>query len=120
MGIEYSRVLAGYWMDAFNAHDLEQLLSLYGDNAVHYSPKLREKQPETQGRVQGKDALRVWWAGAFERLPKLRYELERLTIEGDRVFMEYVRKTPGELDLFVAEVLHIQNGLIVESRVYHG
>jgi hypothetical protein len=34
--------------------------------------------------------------------------------------MEYIRKVKGEEDMLIAEVLEIQNGLIVASRVYHG
>jgi hypothetical protein len=34
--------------------------------------------------------------------------------------MEYTRIVPGEPEMNVAEVLEIENGLIVRSRVYHG
>jgi hypothetical protein len=34
--------------------------------------------------------------------------------------MEYFRHVNGEEDLPVGEVLEIENGLIVHSRVYHG
>jgi hypothetical protein len=33
--------IAFKWFDAFNNHQLEQLLSLYDDDAEHYSPKLK-------------------------------------------------------------------------------
>jgi hypothetical protein len=32
--------IAHQWFEAFNQHDLEKLLSLYDENAEHYSPKL--------------------------------------------------------------------------------
>ena len=108
------------WIKAFNEHDLEQLLSLYNDNAVHYSPKLKIRQPETNGFVKGKDALRSWWKDAFDRLPTLQYELTSLTANSERVFMEYTRSVEGESDMKVAEALEIKDGLIVASRVYHG
>jgi ketosteroid isomerase-like protein len=107
------------WFDAFNAHDLEMLLALYDEQAEHYSPKLKVHKPETNGLIKGKPALRAWWADAFKRLPELHYELIQLTAEGKQVFMEYIRKTPGEEDLRVGEVLVIRNGKIVASRVYH-
>jgi hypothetical protein len=34
--------------------------------------------------------------------------------------MEYIRKVPNEDDMLVAEVLEIENGKIIASRVYHG
>jgi len=50
--------IAFKWFDAFNSHNLEQLLSLYDDDAEHYSPKLKIHKPETNGLVVGKQALR--------------------------------------------------------------
>jgi ketosteroid isomerase-like protein len=112
--------IATSWFAAFNAHDLEALLALYADDAVHYSPKLKVRRPDTGGWVRGKEALRDWWRDAFERLPTLRYEVTKLTADDDQVFMEYIRHVAGEEDLRVGEVLEVRHGAIVASRVYHG
>ncbi len=120
MSAQNNKQIATKWFEAFNAHDLEKLLSLYNDNAQHYSPKLKIRMPETQGLIKGKQALREWWQDAFDRLPTLQYEVIKLTADEDQVFMEYIRRVDGEDDLSVGEVLQIDNGLIVFSRVYHG
>ena len=112
--------IAAKWFKAFNEHKLEDLLSLYHDEAQHYSLKLKIRQPETNGMVSGKPALRAWWRDAFDRLPTLNYIPTTLTANDDRVFMEYTRKVTGEADMLVAEVLEIKDGMIVASRVYHG
>lgn len=115
-----NKQIASTWFEAFNEHNLEKLLALYDDNAQHYSPKLKIRQPETKGLIKGKDALREWWQDAFDHLPSLQYEVIRLTADEEQVFMEYIRHVDGEEDLPVGEVLQIGNGLIVFSRVYHG
>ena len=112
--------IAFKWFDAFNNHNLEQLLSLYDDDAEHYSPKLKIRKPETQGMIIGKQALREWWQEAFDRLPNLNYKVTSLTANGDRVFMEYIRFVDGEENRLVAEVLIVKEGKIIASRVYHG
>jgi limonene-1,2-epoxide hydrolase len=112
--------IAYKWFEAFNQHNLEQLLSLYDDNAQHFSPKLKIRKPETNGLVIGKEAMREWWKDAFDRLPTLHYKVTSLTANTDRVFMEYVRSVENEDDMLVAEVLEIRDGKIVLSRVYHG
>ena len=94
-------------------------MSLYDDDAEHHSPKLKVHQPETNGLIKGKNALRNWWADAFQRLPNLHYEVLKLTADDEQVFMEYIRQTLGETDLRVGEVLVIKNGKIISSRVYH-
>jgi hypothetical protein len=113
-------IIAKKWLNSFNAHDLEKLLDLYHEDAQHYSPKLKLRKPETKGLITGKDALREWWQDAFHRLPALHYSCTNLTANTERVFMEYTRKTDGEPDMLVAEVLEIKEGLITASRVYHG
>ncbi len=111
--------IAHKWFDAFNAHDIEMLLALYDEDAEHYSPKLKVRQPETNGLIKGKPALRAWWTDAFTRLPQLHYEVLQLTANDNRVFMEYIRRVPGEEDMQVGEVLVIENEKIIASRVYH-
>jgi len=107
------------WFKAFNDKNLQQLLSLYHNNAEHFSPKLKVRHPETKGLIKGKDALRTWWQDAFDRLPSLNYEVIRLTSQDDRVFMEYVRHVNNEDDLYVGEMLEIKEGLIIKSSVFH-
>ena len=112
--------IAFKWFDAFNNHNLEQLLSLYDDEAEHYSPKLKIHKQENNGLVVGKQALREWWQDAFARFPSLNYKVTSLTANGDRVFMEYIRSVSGEENMLVAEVLIVREGKIIASRVYHG
>ncbi|HRH54467.1 MAG TPA: nuclear transport factor 2 family protein [Chitinophagales bacterium] len=112
--------IAKLWLHAFNEHNLEALLDLYADDAQHFSPKLKIRQPETNGLIIGKDAMRNWWQDAFERLPDLVYREEQLTANNNRVFMEYTRIVGGEQNMSVAELLEIKDGKIIFSRVYHG
>ena len=65
-------------------------------------------------------ALAAWWRGANARLPGLRYELTAATANDDRVFVEYIRHSPTDAPMPVAEVFDVRDGKIVASRVYHG
>ena len=120
MNSENIQSIAFKWFEAFNGHNLEQLLSLYDEDAAHYSPKLKVRKPETLGLVKGKSELRNWWQDAFERLPSLQYKPTSFTSNNERIFMEYVRIVDGEENMLVAEVLEIRDGKITASRVYHG
>lgn len=120
MSSETLQSIAFRWFEAFNTKQLEKLLALYDDEAQHFSPKLKIRQPETKGLVVGKSAMRAWWQDAFDRLPSLHYKVTSLTANTDRVFMEYIRQVDGEDDMLVAEVLEVREGKIIASRVYHG
>jgi hypothetical protein len=115
-----SESIASQWLEAFNEHNLDKLLALYAENAKHFSPKLLARKPESKGLVVGVEAMRLWWEDALERLPNLHYEPVSITGNDQRVFMEYIRKVGSEPDMAVAEMLQIENGKIVFSRVYHG
>ncbi len=114
-----NNMIAQTWFQAFNEHCLEKLLLLYHDDALHYSPKLKSRHPETNGLISGKEALQQWWQSAFLRWPTLQYEVLSITSNESRVFMEYIRHVEGEDDLQVGEVLEINNQKITASRVYH-
>ena len=112
--------IAHKWFEAFNNHNLDQLLSLYDEEATHFSPKLKISKPETDGLIHGKKAMHDWWHVSFEKLPSLNYKVTSLTANDDRVFMEYIRTVTGEYEMLVAEVLEIKEDKIIFSRVYHG
>lgn len=120
MSTEKNLSITHLWFEAFNAHNLEKLLSLYDDEAQHYSPKLKIRQPKTNGLVTGKEALRTWWQDTFDRLPTLHYKVTSITSNSDRVFVEYSRTVANEDEMLIAEVLEIKEGKIIASRVYHG
>ena len=108
------------WLHAFNEHNVDNLLALYDENAVHLSPKLKIKHPETNGFIKGKVALRFWWGESFERFPQLAYMEKTTMADDEKVLLEYTRIVPGEENRNVAEILEIKDGLIVASGVYHG
>lgn len=112
--------LSRRWLACFESHDVDTLVALYAPDARHTSPRLRVLRPETGGSLVGRDALRAWWADAFRRLPGLRYVEQSITANDRRVFMEYRREVPGEPASLVAEVLEVEDGFIVASRVYPG
>jgi ketosteroid isomerase-like protein len=58
--------IAFRWFEAFNNKELDKLLSLYDDEAKHFSPKLKIHQPETNGLVEGKAAIADWWQDVLQ------------------------------------------------------
>ena len=118
--VAHNVALARRWLDAFNARDLDGLLSLYADDCEHTSPKIRLRHPATGGKISGHAALRAWWKDAFDRLPSLRYEFVSLTADEHAALLEYLRHVDGEPPMPIAEVFEVRDGRIARSRVYHG
>lgn len=110
-------LIAEKWFAAFNIQSIEDLLSLYSDNAEHFSPRLQKNQPETNGLIKGKAAMRNWWQSSFDKMPSLKYECINLRVENDIVFMKYNRRVDGEVDVLVDEILQIKDNQIIFSKV---
>lgn len=68
---------AASWLEAWNGHDLEKILSHYADAIEFTSPRARQIVPESGGVVRGKEALRSYWEKALAMSPDLRFDLEQ-------------------------------------------
>jgi len=67
---------AAEWVAAWNAHDLDRILSHYAEDIVFRSPVVRQRFGKASGEVSGKAELRAYWSGAFAPgAPMLRFEL---------------------------------------------
>ena len=110
-------LIAEKWFAAFNIQSIEDLLSLYSDNAEHFSPRLQKNHPETNGLIKGKAAMREWWQSSFDKMPSLKYYCINLKVENELVFMQYNRRVDGEVDVRVNEMLQIKDNKIIFSKV---
>jgi ketosteroid isomerase-like protein len=72
---------ADEWIAAWNAHDLDRILSHYAEDIVFESPASTRITGDPSGRVEGKAALRDYWRQALERVPDLTFTL-RAVYEG--------------------------------------
>jgi ketosteroid isomerase-like protein len=66
--------------DAFNAHDLDRIMSHFADNAVLEMPR---GQNPWGTRFVGKSAVREALAGRFEALPDVHYGEEMHYVSGN-------------------------------------
>ena len=59
MNEDKARILAARWIDSWNRHDLELILSHYTDDVVLFSPVAARLLQDPSGEVRGKAALRT-------------------------------------------------------------
>ena len=70
-----ARAVAQEWVEAFNAHDLERILSHYADSVELKSLLATKLLNDPAGTVRGKPALRAYFAKGLAAAPDLRFEL---------------------------------------------
>lgn len=90
------------WIEAWNSHDLERILSHYHDDFVMSSPRIALIADEASGVLRGKPAIRAYWAKALAAAPELRFELIEVFVGADSVVLHYrgVRGPAAEVFFF--------------------
>lgn len=86
---EFAAQFARDWIDAWNAHDLEAILSHYTDDFEMSSPVITQLMNEPSGTLRGKAAIRAYWAKALARRPDLHFELTNVYAGARSVVVSY-------------------------------
>jgi len=68
--------LANHWVAAWNAHDLDLIMSHYQDEIELTSPVAAQLLGTPDGGVTGKSALREYFLLALKAYPDLHFHLE--------------------------------------------
>ena len=106
------RRFAEHWLKAWNSRDLEAVLSHFSDDVVFSSPMAAQLCEGCDGVVQGKAALRDYWAEGLRRVPELHFEIESLYV-GVRTLVINYRNQAGGL---LTEVLVFDRALVAEGH----
>src|SRR5215475_7469203 len=67
--------LAQHWIDAWNSHDLDAIMSHYSEVIVLVSPVAAKLLNDPTGTVRGKAALRAYFQKGLEFYPQLKFDL---------------------------------------------
>lgn len=80
---------APQWIDAWNSHDLDQILSHYSDDVEVVSPMIAFAMESEDGTIRGKQAVRQYWHAALQKVPDLHFELIASTESVDSIALYY-------------------------------
>lgn len=75
MNKEEAQQFANEWMQAWNSHNIEAILSHYTEDFEIESPLAKKRFPESGGILKGKQAVRKYWNMGLERNPNLEFEI---------------------------------------------
>ena len=98
---QWALSFAREWIEAWNSHDLERILSHYSEDFEMASPLIVERMGEPSGVLKGKAAVRNYWQQGLAAQPPLRFELLDV-LAGIRSITIYYRSVGRRV---VAEVL---------------
>ncbi|QEC69287.1 nuclear transport factor 2 family protein [Panacibacter ginsenosidivorans] len=89
MNIETASAFVGQRIDAFNAHNLEQILDHYADDIEFYSPFIPLLKFNEEGVIRGKPGLRAYFEAGLAAYPELRFTLQQYYTGINTVVISY-------------------------------
>lgn len=106
------------WVDAWNQHDLERILSHYSNDFEMTSPLIVQRMGVPGGRLKGKDAIRTYWRQGLDASPSLRFELRAVMVGVNSLAILYRSATAGRsvIERFEFD----DHRLVVRAEALHG
>ena len=98
----YAEHFAADWIDSWNAHDLDRILSHYADDFEMTSPVIVQIAGEPSGTLRGKVAVGAYWRKALQLIPDLHFELVSVLVGVGSITLYY----KGARGRLAAEVFH--------------
>ncbi len=111
----FAEQFAQDWIEAWNAHDLNQVMSHYAENFEMSSPRIIDGAGESSGLLKGKAAVGAYWTIALQRIPELHFELVTSLVGVNSITL-YYKGVRGQL---AAEVFHFGPDLKVVKAFAH-
>jgi hypothetical protein len=111
---EFADHFAVDWIDSWNSHNLDRVLSHYADDFEMSSPVIVKVTGEPSGTLKGKQKVGAYWATALQLIPDLHFELVTTLVGVDSITLYY----KGARGL-AAEVFHFNEGGKVARAYAH-
>lgn len=104
------------WIEAWNGHDLERILSHYTDDFEMRSPLIIQRMGEPSGVLRDKPNIRPYWEIGLAQQPPLHFQLLAVLVGVNSLVLHY-RTASGRL---AAEVLTFnQEGKVIKGAAHY-
>lgn len=78
----WAKRFAEEWIQAWNSHDLEQILFHYVEDFEMTTPFIAKSMNEPSGTIRGKRNVGAYWAKALAQVPDFQFELLEVLLGG--------------------------------------
>jgi hypothetical protein len=107
---------AKHWLNAWNTHNIEAIMSHYSEDVVFYSPFIQKINNDPSGCIKGVAALKAYFQKALLAYPDLNFESYHV-LEGVNSVVLYYKSVGNRL---AAEMMLLnEDGKVVEVRAHY-
>jgi hypothetical protein len=89
MNIEEAKRFAEHWVEAWNSHDIDVVLTHYTDDFEMTTPMIQSVLGVESGTLKGKLAVGDYWRSALKKMPYLKFSVIEVTYGVDSVSIFY-------------------------------
>lgn len=89
LNADFASSFAHSWIEGWNQHDIEAVLSHYTDDFELASPLISSIAGEPSGVLQGKTDVRAYWQQGLAQIPNLHFELKEVLTGVDSITLYY-------------------------------
>ncbi len=97
----FAENFAAEWIAAWNAHDLERVLSHYSDDFEMSSPYIAQIANEASGKLKGKKSVGSYWAKALEIFPEIHFDLVTTLLGANSITLYYKNRRGLAAEVFI-------------------
>lgn len=113
---DFAKSFAKDWIDSWNSHDLDRILSHYSADFEMYSPLIVERTGNLTGKLVGKHSISEYWKVGLAAQPPIVFALEEVYVGIGTVVIRYNsvgRRKASEVFIFD------DHGLVVRAFANH-
>jgi hypothetical protein len=89
LNADFALSFARSWIDGWNQHDIDAVLSHYADDFELASPLIPSITGESSGVLHGKADVRAYWKKGLAQIPDLHFELKEVLTGVDSITLYY-------------------------------
>jgi hypothetical protein len=110
------------WTKAWNDHNIKEVLSLYSENILFSSPKVKSVYSDrTSATITNKKDLEEYFCSGLKKFPMLHFTPVDYFLKNQKLIFEYNATPDNKIQWSVIEKFEFNNdGLIEKSSVYYG
>lgn len=92
MDVTFATEFAQEWINAWNSHDLDRILSHYSEDFEMQSPFITQLTDHASGTLKGKTEIRSYWSKSLQKYPDLCFRLIEVLFSVDTICIYFHSK----------------------------
>lgn len=96
MDIEFATNFSEEWIESWNSHDIEKIISHYSDKLEFKSPLIVERYSDPDGTIYDREKLREYFLFGLKSNPSLTFKLKQVLLGVNALTLYYENARGGE------------------------